>query len=474
MKESSFFKLKNKFRLFFKMDDLQTTIKKELIGGLTTFLAGLYLLSVEPDMLSGSPSINNLEDNTMNMARGGIFLSTILVMFISTFIMCLVSNMPVVISPGMGINAVFTFSVAKTVGYEGALIAVMISSILFCAISSTGLRMLIINAIPNSIKYAIGAGIGLFVAYLGLKGIHFVSEDNGIPVAKLSSFSEYYPSIILGFSILLIILFFHFRKIPGSIAIAILIGLIITITLANSLPNSEVIQENFGASKWKGWKYDNLDGFGLNLKSTYKAFANPEIWTNTTFYISIFIFIFVCFFDATGAIYSLSQQINDQNEGGYKVNNRALLGDSLAGLPAGFLGLSATTTLVESSAGISQGAKTGLSGMFASLFFLSAIALYPMFDMIPQSISSASLIYVGALMVIQVKDVEWTKFELVLPSFLTMLVMVVTFSITNGIAIGFIAYSLVYLLSGKAKQVHPVIYVLSILFIVYFILQSIL
>ncbi|WP_338983403.1 NCS2 family permease [Spiroplasma endosymbiont of Othius punctulatus] len=472
MKENKFFKMKNKFRAFFKMDDLKTTTKKELIGGLTTFLAGVYLLSVEPNMLSSSPSINGMDDPTLNMAKGGIFLSTIIVMFIGTFIMCLISNMPAVISPGMGINAVFTFSVARSVGYEGALISVMISSILLCAISCTGLRMLIINSIPDSIKYAIGAGIGLFVAYLGLKGIKFVEESNGVPVAALSDFSQYYPSIILGFSILAIILFFHFRKIPGAIAIAIFIGLAIAIVFANTLPNSEIVNKNFGSAKWKGWKYDDFNGFAINLKSTYQAFVNPEIWTNTTFYISIFIFIFVCFFDATGAIYSLSQQISEQTEGGYKVNNRALLGDAIAGVPAGFLGLSATTTLVESSAGISQGARTGLSGMFASTLFLSAIALYPLFEMIPVSVSSASLIFVGSLMIVQIKEIEWVKPEIAFASFLTMLCMVITFSITNGIAVGFIMYSLVSLVSKKGKEVHWMIYVLSILFIFYFALQS--
>lgn len=457
---------------FFKFKDLKTTLKAELIGGLTTFLAVVYILGVEPNILHDASSFYDLN---ARMSKGGIFISTIIVMFIGTIIMCLISNMPVLIGPGMGINAVFTYNVASTgLGYEGALISVMISSILLTIISCTKAREIIVKAIPTSMKFAIGTGIGMFVAYLGIKGINLVPNNNGVPIASLSKFNQTYPSILLGVLVLGLTYFLHFKKVPGGMVISLLTGMVIAALFANLMSSNSIVNtpNNYVAAKWHGWEYGDFNGFVTNLKSTYKAFAEKEIWASPTLYISMFIFLFVCFFDATGAIYSISEQISQQSGVKYELNKKALLADVLAGIPAGFLGVSATTTVIESTAGISQGARTGVAGIFAAILLSCGVALYPIFSMIPSCVSSASLIFVGSLMVRQIKSIEWSKPEFAISSFFGILGMIVTFSITNGIALCFVSYVFISLITKKAKLVHPAMYIVSICFVGYFVLQA--
>ncbi|AGM25396.1 NCS2 family permease [Spiroplasma chrysopicola] len=462
---------------FFKFDELKTTFKKEIIGGLTTFLAMIYILSVQPSMLSVANDINFPGDPSHNMAFGGIFIATAIAAFLSTLIMGLSANMPVGLAPGMGLNAIFTFNVANNgVGYQGALISVMISSILFCIISATKVRIIIINSIPKSLKLAIGAGIGFFIAYLGLHNIGLVGDtavtpggsivNGGLPIAALGDLKTNWPIILLGLGVLILILILHFKKVPGAIAIAIFAGLAVSILVGN-LGTSDFIKQNF--SHWTGWSYDDFSGFTGNIKSTFAEFTNREIWTSPIMYISIFVFLFVCFFDATGTLYSISEQISEQTGNKYQLNSRALLADSTGTLIGGVLGCSPVTTFVESTTGVSQGARTGFSSIITALMFLVAIALFPVFKLITPAIVGAATIFVGSLMIMQIKDIEWLKPEFAISAFFTIIIMIVTFSITNGIAVGFIFYAIVSLICNKGKGVGIPIYVLDLFFIGYFI-----
>lgn len=454
-----------KVKQFFKFDSLNTTFKKEIIGGLTTFLSMVYILSVQPSILSGAPSIDPSQGN---MQFGGIFIATALTTFIATMIMGLSANMPLGLAPSMGLNAVFTFNVAKNgIGYEGALIAVMFSAILFCVVSTTRIRISIINSIPQSMKLAIGAGIGFFIAYIGLKDIGLVNTGaDGLPTAALASLKQNWPLILMGSFILVLILVLHFKKVPGAIAIAITIGLVISLIIGN-VGQSDFLKNNF--AHWSGWTYSDFSSWQINLSNTYHAFINAKIWSSPTMYIAIFVFLFVSFFDTTGTLYSISHQISDLSGKKYQISRNALVADSVGTLSGSLLGSSPVATYVESTTGVNQGARTGFSSIIIAFMFLLSIALYPIFKLITPCICGAALIFVGTLMAKQIKEIEWIKPEICISSFLTILVMIVTYSITNGIAIGFLSFTLISLINKQHKEIHIITYILDILFIGYFI-----
>ncbi|WP_308149720.1 NCS2 family permease [Spiroplasma sp. AdecLV25b] len=455
---------KKQISKFFKFDSVNATFKKEIIGGLTTFLAMVYILSVQPSILSQSPSINPANGN---MNFGGIFIATAIAPFVGTVIMGLSANLPVGLAPSMGLNAVFTFNVAKNgIGYEGALIAVMISALLFCLVSATKIRILIMQSIPQSMKLAIGTGIGFFIAYIGFKDIGLVSaSDSGLPIASLSQLKNTWPLILIGVAILSLIFILYFKKIPGAIAIAILCGLVISLIIGN-VGKSEFIKANF--AHWTNWSYSDFSSWKINFSNTYHAISNPKIWTSPTMYIAIFVFLFVSFFDTTGTLYSISHQISDQTGINYQLKKNALMADSFGTLTGSLIGCSPITTYVESSTGVAQGARTGFSSLIIAIMFLVAIVLYPLFKLITPCISGSCLIFVGSLMIKQLKDIEWVIPEISIAAFFTIITMIITYSITNGIAIGYLAYTLTALVNKKYKDVHIITYMLDVLFIGYF------
>ncbi len=461
----------NTIRLFFKFKDYKTTFKKEIIGGIVTALSMIYILSVEPSILSGSKSI----DPNYKIGYGGIFLATVIITFLGTLIMGLNSNMPVAMAPSMGLNAVFTFNVANSsignnhLGYQGALIAVMISSILFTIITVTNIRTYILKCISYNMRIIIGVGIGFFIAYIGLKGINLFELKDGLPIAQLSSLKQNYPEILIGLFVLILIFIFHFKKIPGGIFISILIGLVLSLILGNTvhLLSSKSHREYW--SIWNGWKYNQLGSFSTNIKSVFTNFTNKNIWSSPTFYIGIFVFIFVSFFDASGTLYSIANQISHQSVIKYKVSKKALISDAFGGILNGFLGVSPSTTFVESTSGVAQGARTGFSSIVVATIFLLAIPLFPLFQLIKLPIVSPALIFVGIMMVSQINKIDWKLPEYYITAFLMILLMVTTYSITNGIAFGFIFYTIILLIEKKFDKLTKLHLILDLFFIGYFI-----
>lgn len=461
---------------FFKFNDLKTTFRREIVGGITTFLAMIYILSVQPNILSNAPHIRYLNDANFNMSFGGIFIATAISSFLATLIMGLFANVPAGLAPGMGLNAIFTFNVAKSgIGYQGALIAVMFSGIIFFIISVTKVRLIIINAIPQSLKLAISVGIGFFLTFLGLHSIGFIGDTNatnnnfnsGLPIATLGNLKTNWPVILMGFFVLIIIFILFYKKFPGAIAIAIVIGLLLSLLIGN-FSNNGFIKSNF--AHWKGWNYDDLSGFSINISSTFQEFINVKIWSSPTMYISIFIFLFVHFFDTTGTFYIISNQISEQSGVKYSISSKALISDSFATIIGGTIGCSPVITFAESTTGISQGARTGFASVITALMFLISIVLFPIFKLITPTITGAATIFIGTLMIGQIKDIEWVIPEIGLSSFFTIIIMTVTFSITNGIAVGFIIYTIISLINNKFKNINFITYILDLSFISYFIL----
>ncbi|AKU79374.1 NCS2 family permease [Spiroplasma turonicum] len=452
---------------YFKFDYFKATFKKEIIGGISTFLAMVYILSVEPSILKQAPSI---KDSSVTMNEGGIFVATAISAFICTFIMGLFANLPIGVAPSMGLNAMFTFNIAHNgIGYEGALIATLISSIFFTILSITKLRTLLIQCIPHSMHLAFGVGIGFFIAYVGLTNIGWFETTGGIPSAQLSNFKLYYPGIIIGMVVLFGSIILFYKKFIAPVALMMLIGFIIAVILANTVNDSSSISASFNNSVWNGWSYDDFSGFGSNIKNAYSEFTNVNIWNKPVMYVSIFIFIILNFFDATGTLKTINIETNKITERNDELSNKSLIIDASSTVIGSVMGVSHMSAYVESCVGISQGARTGFSTLITSLFFLLSLALFPLFKMIPNSVSGAATVFIGTIMIKSITDIEWKKPEIGLGAFFSIIFMITTYSIANGIAVGMIAYTVGCISTKQVKKVPILVWLLDFIFIAYFI-----
>ncbi|WP_051350889.1 NCS2 family permease [[Acholeplasma] multilocale] len=482
-KDFKFSKNKSIARLerYFKFDTLGAIWKKEFIGGLATFLSLIYILSVNPNILGSATSIT---EGAPNMNSFGIFLATAIASGVGSIAMGLMANIPVALSTTMGINAMFTFNLANAgnLGYEGALIAVMISSIMFFIVSVTPVRKVIMGAIPKQLILAFGIGIGFFIAVVGLTDMGWLKKDMdaGVPLASINDLQTFYPIILIGMVTLCIILVLHFNKIPGAVAIGIVCGFVIAMIFANTLSKDSSLYEelvgksssplyntNFRNGTVK-WEY-NFSGFTDNFKNTFKAFGNVELWKSPVMYISIFVFLFLDFFDTTGTMATFNHQLNKRTNQHHELSTKALAVDSATTMLGGVLGTSPVGVFVESSAGIEQGARTGVAAILNGVLFFAAIALFPIFKSIPSCVTSAACLYIGLMMIGEMKAIEWKKPEFAFATFFVIVFMMMTYSIADGIAMGVLIYTFVMLATKRYKQLPIAIWFLSVIFILYFV-----
>jgi len=455
-------------KTYFKLEERGSKISTELVAGLTTFLAMAYILPVNSFMLSKT-----------GMPLGGVFFATAVSAAVATLVMGFLANYPVALAPGMGLNAFFTFTVVFGYGlsWEAALSAVFISGILFFIISVTGLRKIIIDAIPLGLKFAVGAGIGFFITFIGLKNAGIIVAYEPTFVA-LGDFSH--PTVLLGvFGIILVVVLYSmnnkFALILAIIGTAI-VGLILGLLGVDMMP------------AYSSYSMDGVwTGAGETIFAAFRGFgdlfSHPEVIT------IIFTMLFVDFFDTAGTLMAVGNEAGLVNDEGELVGaEKALLSDSIGTITGALLGTSNVTSYVESATGIEQGGRTGLSSVTVAVLFLLAVFLYPVLSLINgvqvgvdgfgdpimySPVTAMALVMVGALMVGQLKEIDWTDKAIVVPAFLTIIFMVLTFSIAMGIAIGFIFYPIVMIAQGKAKEVNKVMYALAVLFILQFILSAI-
>lgn len=421
---------------FFRLEERRTTVGTEFLAGMTTFLAMSYILVVNSAILS---------DSGMEFDR--VLTATAIAAITGSLLMGLLANFPIAQAPGMGLNAFFTYGVVFGFGFsfQQALAAVFVSGVLFVLISLSGLREKIINVIPNNLKFAIGGGIGLFIAYIGLVNAGMVNLSG--PVPEIGAFEG---TALIAWVGLLLTVVFYVLKIKGAIFLGIIASSVIAMVFGVAeLPTAVVsapAAPYFGAF---------LEGFaGLDL---------------IPFAIVVFSMLFVDFFDTAGTLISVGPQAGLLNKEGELENvGGALLADSVATVVGAAVGTSNTTSYIESLAGIEEGGRTGLTSVFTSLFFVVFLFLTPLLSAVPQFASSPALIFVGILMASQLRFIEWDNIEVAIPAFLTILIMPLTYSIADGIAVGFIFYTLVKVLKGKYKEVDPILYVLSVLFVLYF------
>lgn len=424
----------------FGFDSTKTTIRTEIVAGITTFLTMSYILAVNPTMfgeLDGMPA-------------GSVFTSTALAAIVGCLAMALIGKLPFGLAPGMGLNAFFVYSVCMGMGYswQFALTAVLIEGLIFIVLTLTNLREAIVNAIPMSLRNAIGAGIGLFIAFIGLKSAGVVVADGATLVALGDVTSG---SALLAFIGLVITGFMYSRNVPG----AILLGIIITMVIGIPL----------GVTEFKG-----IVSAPESIAPIFCQFEFDKIFS-VDMLVVVFTFFFIDMFDTVGTLVGVCTKAKMMDENGniYRVK-QAFMADSIATTAGALLGTSTTTTYVESAAGVAQGGRSGLTALVVGGCFVIAMFFSPLFLSIPSAATAPALIIVGLLMAEQIKNVDFDDFSEAIPAFVCMLMMPLTYSISNGILIGMITYVLMNMICGKFKKLSPAMYILAILFILKYIL----
>jgi adenine/guanine/hypoxanthine permease len=426
---------------YFNLRENGTTVRTEVIAGLTTFLAMAYIIFVNPLILGDA-----------GMDMDAVFAATCLAAAIGTLIMGLYAKYPIAQAPGMGLNAFFAYTVVLSMGipWQTALAGTFMSGLLFLILTLTGIRETVINAIPLPLKLAVGAGIGLFIAFIGLKnaGIVVANEATVVGLGDLGT-----NTTLLAIFGIIVTAAFLMRGLKGAIFYGIVVTAIAgLVTGIIDMPGAVV----------RGVP---------SLAPTFgEALANlPELLT-VQLMLVVFTMLFVDFFDTAGTLIAVTNQAGLLDEEGRLPRaNKALVSDSVATMSGAVLGTSTTTSYIESSAGVGAGGRTGLTSVTTAGFFLLALFFSPLLGVVTAEVTAAALILVGVMMARGLGDIDWVKMEYAIPAFVTIVAMPLTYSIATGIALGLLLFPLMMIFKGRARDVHPVMYVLLVTFLAYFI-----
>ena len=423
----------------FKLRENKTSVKTEIMAGITTFMTMSYILAVNPQILGDA-----------GMDKGAVFTATIISSIIAILIMAFYANLPFALSSGMGLNAFFTYTVVMTMGksWEFALAAVFIEGIVFIILSIFNVREAIFNAIPRSLKTAVSVGIGLFIALIGLlNSTVIVKNDIGLGLGNLVSKESF-----IFFMGLLIMAVLTARKTKGALLIGIVISTIIALfTGVSKLPEGGIIQLPPSISP-------------IALKLDFSSMLSFEMFS------VVFAFLFVDLFDTVGTLTGVATKAKMLDENGELPNaGRALFADSIGTTLGALLGTSTVTTFVESATGVAEGGRTGLTALSAGFCFFLSIFFYPLITIIPPQATAAALVMVGLFMIDSIVDINFGDFTESFPAFMTIIMMPFAYSIAEGIAFGMISYASVKLLTGKGKEVSPLVYVLALVFLLRYI-----
>ncbi|WP_179996936.1 NCS2 family permease [Acinetobacter sp. YH16050] len=415
----------------FKLSENKTTFRTEILAGVTTFLTMCYIIIVNPMILSET-----------GMDHGAVFVATCLAAAIGCLVMGIVANYPIALAPGMGLNAYFTYSVCLGMGvpWQTALAAVFVSGIIFIAISMFKIREAIVNAIPMSLKLAIGGGIGLFLALIALKNAGII-VDNPATLVGLGDLKQ--PSVLLALLGFLMVVVMHHFKVRGAIIISILVLTAISTAL--------------GLSEFKG-----VVGEIPSIAPTFMQMDFEGLFTASLIGV-IFVFFLVDLFDSTGTLVGVSHRAGLLQDGKLPRLKKALFADSSAIVAGAALGTSSTTPYIESSAGVVAGGRTGLTAVIVGLLFIACLFLAPLAQSVPGFATAPALLFVGVLMIQGIVHIDWDDITEAVPAFLTVVFMPFTYSIADGIAMGFISYALIKLLTGKAKSVPYMVWIIAAL-----------
>lgn len=443
---------------FFDLKRNHTNVRTEIVAGLTTFFTMAYIIFINPSILGDA-----------GMDTGAVMLATCISAAIGTVLIGLLSNYPLAQAAGMGLNAFFAYTICGQFGYswQAGLAAVFISGVLFIILTATNAREAIVNAIPLPLKKAISGGIGLFIAIVALKNTNLVVGSESTLVT-LGNFSD--PRVLLAVIGLIITIVLVVWNVKGGLFISIIISSII----------AAIMQYGMGFAMGLPTDFSSVGVFP-SLAPTFGKFTegfsellNLEQGAGVAIFSLISVLIsltMVDMFDTVGTLYGTAGKAGFLTKEGKLPNaGRAMLADAIATSTGAVMGTSTVTTFVESSAGISAGGRTGLTSVTTAVCFVLAIFLSPFLGFIPTEATSPVLILVGVMMMGGVKDVDWNDMEIAIPAFLTIAMMPFAYSISEGISFGCISYTLIKIFRGKFKEIHPVMYVLSVLFIIRYIL----
>lgn len=441
----------------FHLKENNTSIKTEVIGGITTFMTMAYILAVNPSLLSAA-----------GMDSTAVLIATCLASFIGTLAMALLANYPFALAPGMGLNAYFAFTVCGNMGYSWkvALMAVLIEGIIFIVLSLTNVREAIFNAIPFTLKKGVSAGIGLFIAFIGLQGADLVVNDESTLLTYVRFTKNWHTEgicALLALIGLILTAVLYIKKVKG----AILIGILATWILGMLCQVTGIYHVDVDAgfySLYPTFALTDFTAIGKTFGQCFKADFHGVGVLN--FIVVLLSFLFVDMFDTLGTLIGVSDKAGFLNsEGKLPHVKQALLADAVATTAGAVLGTSTTTTFVESSAGVGEGARTGLASIVTGFLFLIAILFAPIFTAIPGFATAPALIFVGFLMVSAIVKIDFNDLTEAIPAYLCLIAMPLMYSIAEGIAIGVISYVIINLICGKAKKITPLMYVLAVLFI---------
>lgn len=446
---------------FFKLKENGTTVSTEVVAGITTFMTMAYILAVNPSILSAA-----------GMEPNAILMATAIASFVGCMAMALLANYPFALAPGLGLNAYFAYTICGSMGYswQFALLAVFVEGLIFIVLSLTNVREAIFNAIPLPLKRGVSAGIGLFCAFIGLQNAQIVVD--GATLVALVDFRVNFNTVGIGALLaligLMIITILYVKKVKGAMLIGIvstwLLGIVCQLTGIY-----QVSPENGFYSLIPSWS--SFDIFAIR-STVGQCFNFSQISFNIVDFIVIMCsFLFVDMFDTLGTLIGVANKAKMLDKDGKLPRiKEALLADAIATSAGAVLGTSTTTTFVESSSGVSEGGRTGLSSVVTGLLFLLSIFLAPVFTTIPSFATAPALIFVGFLMISAVVDIDFSDIREAVPAYLCLIAMPLTYSISEGIAIGIISYVVINLFTKNAKKITPLMYVLAVLFILKYIL----
>jgi len=446
------------FEKQFKLAQHNTNVRTELMAGLTTFMTMAYILAVNPQILGAA-----------GMPADGVLIATALASTIGCVIMAFMANLPFALAPGMGLNAYFAYTVVLGHGFswQAALLAVFIEGIIFIILSLTNVREAIFNAFPLSLKHAVSAGIGLFIALIGFQNANLVIANPSTILARtsfISEFSTFGITALLCFLGVIIIAWLSHHRVKGAILFGILITWILGIivqAIGIYVPNMEL---GF-FSLYPSFGLPSFTGFGQIVGQAFN-FGAMNLKNIGDFLTIIFAFLFVDLFDTLGTLIGVASKANMLDEQGRLPRIKgALMADAIGTTAGALLGTSTVTTYVESAAGVAEGGRTGLTALTTGVLFLLAILLAPIFISIPAFATGAALIYVGFLMLSSLLKLDFDDITEAIPAYFTVLAMPFFYSIADGISFGVISYVVLNALAGKAKKVSLLMYILALLFI---------
>ncbi|MDI6545213.1 NCS2 family permease [Leuconostoc suionicum] len=423
---------------YFKLDELNTSVRTEFIAGLTTFASMAYILFVNPTVLGAA-----------GMDKGAVFTATAIASAVATIFMGVVALYPIAIAPGLGVNAFFAYSVVIGMGvnWETAMAGVFVAALIFLVLTFFKIREKIINIIPQNLKLAIASGIGLFIAFIGLHdaGLIVANKDTMVSLGHLSS-----PTSLLSIFGIIVTFILMSRKTPA----AIFIGMILT-SLAGILTGLIKLPSAIISP-------------APSLASTFGAGVMHVGDINSLQLVTVVItFLIVTFFDTAGTMIGLATQAGFMKNNEMPRAGRALMADAVGMTVGAVIGTSPTSAYVESSSGIAVGGRSGLTSVFTGIFFLFALLFSPLLSVVTSQVTAPALVVVGVLMAKNLRLIDWEDLAIAAPAFLIVIGMPLTYSISDGIALGFILYPITMIATGRIKKVHPLMYVLAIMFIAF-------